>query len=70
MPTKPNQTSVEFGPFEFIIPKDSSYFHYIDNISSIHPWNNDLTKIMNELNKIESTIDFTYKLETNKTFFY
>ena len=41
------------GPFKFIIPKDSSYFGYIDNILLIY---NDLTKIMDKFNKMEPTI--------------
>ena len=54
-------------PFEFITPKDSSYFYYIDDILLINLQNNDFTKITDRLNKMEPTIDFNYKLETNNT---
>ena len=32
---------LESGPFEFITPKDSNYFWYIDDILLIYPRNND-----------------------------
>ena len=53
---------LEFGPFKFIIPKDSNHFCYI---LLIYPQNNELTKITDRLNKIEPTIDFAYEQETN-----
>ena len=45
-------------PFKFIIPKDSNYFNYVDDILLMYPRNNDRTQITDALNKIESTINF------------
>ena len=50
------------GPFKSIIHK-RFYFHYIEDTLLINPWNNDLTKIKDRLNKIE----LTNNLETNNT---
>ena len=58
---------LEFGPIKFIIPEDFNYFHYIDDVLFIYPWNNDLTKITDGLNTIEPTTDFTYERENNNT---
>ena len=44
---------LESGPFKFIIPKDSNYFYYTDDILLIYPQDNDLTKITDRLNNIE-----------------
>ena len=59
---------LESGPLEFIIPNDSNYFFYIDDILLIYPQDNDLAKITDRLNNIEPTIDFTYEQETTSTF--
>ena len=57
----------EFGPFKYIIPSNSNYFRYIDNILLIYPQEFDLVKITDGLNKIEQTLKFTHELETNNS---
>ena len=36
---------VDSDPFKFIIPKDSNYFNYVDDILLMYPRNNDRTQI-------------------------
>ena len=52
---------LEFGSFKFIIHQDSRYFRYIEDILLVYPQNNYLRKIMDRLNNIELTINFTYE---------
>ena len=52
---------IKSDPFKFIVPKDSRYFRYIDDILFIHQRNNGWAKITNDLNKIEPRIDFTFQ---------
>ena len=51
-------------PFKYIIPSNSNYFLYIDDILLIYPQELDLTKITDRLIKIEPMIKFTHELET------
>ena len=59
---------LESGPLS-IYDKDFRYFHYID-ILFIYPWNKDLTKIKDKLNKIKPTIDFYLWTRKWKLFFF
>ena len=47
------------GSFRFIKPKDSNYFHNVDDILLKYTQNNNLTKTTNRLNNIEHSIYFT-----------
>ena len=58
---------LESGPFKYIIPNTASYFRYIENILLIYPQNLDLHSITDRLNNVESSIKFTYELESNNT---
>ena len=58
---------LESGPFRYIIPKNSSYFRYIDDILLIYPQELDIEKITDSLNKIDHTIKFMHKLESNNS---
>ena len=44
------QEYLESGPFKYIIPSNSNYFRYIDDILLIDPQELDLVKITDRLN--------------------
>ena len=46
---------LESGPFKYIIPSNSNYFRYIDDIQLIYPQELRLVKITDGLKKIEPT---------------
>jgi len=58
---------LESKPFKYILPADSNYFRYIDDILFIYPLNHNITQIVERLNKIEPTINFTHELEHKHT---
>ena len=58
---------LEAGPFQRIIPSDSHYFRYIDDVLFIYPDNHNLADITHELNSVEPTIEFTHEEEVNYT---
>lgn len=58
---------LESGPFKYIIPDDTHYFLYIDDILFIYPQKHDLNKITDRLNRVEPTIKFTHELESNNS---
>ena len=57
--------SLEKGPFKPIIPRNSIYLRYIDDVLLIHPRRTKIPDLVNELNRIEPSIQFTYELEEN-----
>ena len=58
---------LEAGPFINILPKNSLYLRYIDDILLICPQRTDIEKLTTNLNKIEDTINFTHEEEINNT---
>ena len=56
---------LESGPFQYIIPKNSHYFRYIDDALFIYPRNVNLPNLIRRLNDIEPTINFTFEKEQN-----
>ena len=58
---------LESGPFKYIIPSNSNYFQYIDDILLIYPQELNLIRITNRLNNIEPFIKVTRELESNKS---
>ena len=57
------QEFLESKPFEYILPNDSHYFRYIDNVLIIYPNKYNIHFITNKLNQTEPTINFIYELE-------
>lgn len=51
------------GPFQNILPKQSTYFHYIDDVLLIYPHDTNLPDLVDQLNKVKHTIEFTHKME-------
>ena len=49
------------GLFKYIIPCNSNYFRYIDNILLIYLQEFELVKITDRLNKIEPTLKFIHE---------
>ena len=53
--------------FKYIIPSNSNYFRFIDDILLIYPQEYHLVKITDRLNKMEATVNFTHELLTNNS---
>ena len=58
---------LESGPFRKIFPSNIHYFRYIDDALIIYPNNTNLPHLVNNLNKIEPTINFTSEIEKNNS---
>ena len=58
--------TLECGAFKSIIPKNSVYLRYIDDVLLIHPRRTEIPNLTLQLNKIEPTIQFTFEEETNQ----
>ena len=58
---------LESNPFQYIFPKNSHYFRYIDDALFIYPKNTNLPHLVQRLNDVEPTINFTYEVEQNDT---
>ena len=56
---------LESGPFQYILPKNSHYYRYIDDALFIYPQNTNLPDLIRRLNDIEPTINFTNEKELN-----
>ena len=60
---------LESCPFKYIFASIAIYFRYIDNNLLIYPVDLNLNKITDRLNNIETSIKFTYELESNNMTF-
>lgn len=49
----------ESGPFQNILPKQSTCFRYIDDPLLIYPSDTDLSDVVDQINKAEHTLEFT-----------
>ena len=58
---------LESGPFQYILPNNSNFFRYIDDMLFIYPKNCNLSYIIDKLNDVEPSIKFTHELEQNHT---
>ena len=58
---------LESGPFQYILPKNSHYYRYIDDALFIYPQNIDLPNLVHRLNDIEPTIKFTFEKEQDNS---
>ena len=58
---------LESGPFKSIIPRNSTYLRYIDDILLIHPRRTKIPELVSKLNSIEKSIQFTHELEKDST---
>ena len=56
---------LEFQPFKHILPNDIQYFRYIDDILIIYSKEHNIFQIVQKLNQVERSINFTYQLEKN-----
>ena len=61
------QESLESQPFKHIPPNDIQYFRYIDDIFIIYFKEHNIPQIVQKLNQVEPSINFTYKLEKNNS---
>ena len=50
---------LEFGPFKYIIPRNSGYFQYINDILLIYPQELNSVKITDRSKNLEPSIKFT-----------
>ena len=58
---------LESGPFKSIIPKNSTYLRYIDDVLLIYPRRTKIPELVGKLNSVEKSILFTHELEENST---
>ena len=57
--------TLESGPFEYIIPRNSHYFRYIDDVLFLHPQNVNIPNLVKSLSSVEPSINFTFETEYN-----
>ena len=58
---------LESGPFKYILPINTTYFRYIDDILIFLPQNIKIEKIAEKLNNVEPSINFTNEKGSNNT---
>ena len=56
--------------FKHILPNDIEYFRYINDILIIYPKEYNIPQIVQNLNQVEPSINFTYKLEKNNSLLF
>ena len=64
---KENKYILESGTFKYILPSNTTYFRYIDDILLFLPQNIKIEEIAEKLSNIEPTNNFTYEKESNNT---
>ena len=58
---------LESGPFKYRLPINITYFRYIENIHIFLPESTKLENIVEKLNNVEHSINFTNEKEANNT---
>ena len=58
---------LEYGSFKYRIPINSTYFRYLDDILIFLSQNIKSEKIVEKLNNVEPSINFTYENQSNNT---